>query len=69
MKTLKIFGFTVIAPTKFIKRLKKEMKNGYDVNLQNFENGDMFYTDDCNYMCTGKYEDLIWFDFAKYYVT
>ena len=50
MKTIKSYGYTVKAPKRMLKEVKKNMQDKRCcINWFNFFMGDMFYTDNGDY--------------------
>lgn len=65
MKTIKSYGYTVTAPKRMIKEIKKNMQDKKsNINWFNFSLGNMFYTDNGNYQVSmaAHADKIIWFD-------
>ena len=64
MKAIKSYGYTVKAPKRMLKEVKKNMQDKRCcINWFNFFVGDMFYTDNGNYRVN--IADFVIYDFSK----
>ncbi len=63
MSTTKIFGYTVSAPKRMIKQIKKDMLEDYIINFPTWSLGNIFYTDNGNYQVSmvNHKNKIIWF--------
>lgn len=64
MTTTRIYGYTVSAPKRMIKQIKKDRPNKkIHINWFNFCLGNMFYTDDGTYQVSmvDHKNKIIWF--------
>lgn len=64
MATIKSYGYTVKAPKRMAKQIKKDMQDrGCRINWFNFSLGNMFYTDNGAYQVSmaDHAEKEIWF--------
>lgn len=64
MSTTKLFGYTVKAPKRMIKQVKKERQDkNCIINWHNFTLGNMYYTDDGEYQVSfiDTAKKIIWF--------
>lgn len=63
MSTTKLFGYTVSAPKRMIKQIKKDMQDDFLINWHSFSLGNIFYTDNGDYQVsmTDHKNKIIWF--------
>lgn len=63
MSTTKIFGYTVSAPKRMIKQIKKDMLKDYIINFPTWSLGNIFYTDNGDYQVSmvDHKNKIIWF--------
>lgn len=65
MSTTKLYGYTVSAPKRMVKQIKKDMQDKrHYINWFNFSLGNIFYTDNGDYQVSmvNHSNKIIWFD-------
>ena len=66
MMTIKSYGYTVSAPKRMIKQIKKDMQDKWcHINWFNFSIGNIFYTDNGDYQVSmaDHKNRIIWFGY------
>ena len=63
MSTTTLYGYTVSAPKRMIKQIKKDMLDDYIINFPLYSLGNMFYTDNGDYQVSmvDHKNKIIWF--------